>query len=186
MGRRRHAERLREHRDRPPSGGAPGGGLQRDQHRAEREPRLHHGKRHGGGRERGRAPRDSRGGLLPIPRNRRLRGAASERRIPLGGAAAHGQKLGATLAQETPPHSYIVHNLNFPSGCADTTEVRRTVPARVVLPGLFSPRDAQGRHRLVFKHGEDRSPELPLTDRAALGAGFVSHSVLDFSKLGSI
>jgi 5'-nucleotidase len=38
----------------------------------------------------------------------------------------------------------------------------------------------------VFKLGEDTSPELPLTDRAALEAGFISHTVLDFSKLGSI
>jgi 5'-nucleotidase len=38
----------------------------------------------------------------------------------------------------------------------------------------------------VFKLGEDTSPELPLTDRSAVEAGFISHTVLDFSKLGSI
>jgi len=55
-----------------------------------------------------------------------------------------------------------------------------------MIPGLFSPRADDGTHRLVFSLGEDMSPEGPLTDRAALDAGFISHTILDFSKLGSI
>jgi 5'-nucleotidase len=39
---------------------------------------------------------------------------------------------------------------------------------------------------MVFKLGHDTSPGDPLTDRAALDAGFISHTLLDFSKLGSI
>jgi len=38
----------------------------------------------------------------------------------------------------------------------------------------------------VFRLGEDTSACTPLTDRSALDAGFISHTVLDFSKLGSI
>jgi 5'-nucleotidase len=82
--------------------------------------------------------------------------------------------------------SFVVHNLNFPYPCLPAAEVRRTVPARVVLPGLFSKQAGDGTHRLVFRLGEDHSPAAPLTDRAALDAGFISHTVLDFSKLGSI
>jgi 5'-nucleotidase len=55
-----------------------------------------------------------------------------------------------------------------------------------MLPGLFSPQPENGAHQLVFKLGEDTSPQSPMTDRAALEAGLISHTVLDFSKLGSI
>jgi 5'-nucleotidase len=58
------------------------------------------------------------------------------------------------------------------------------VPARVVVPGLFTPAADDGTHRLVFRLGEDFSPPEPMTDRAALSAGFISHSVLDYKKLG--
>ncbi len=100
--------------------------------------------------------------------------------------AGHCARIAPALAQATPARSFIVHNLNFPYPCAAGAEVRRTIPARVMLPGLFSPQGENGTHRLVFRLGEDTSPETPLTDRAALDAGYISHSVLDFSKLGSI
>ncbi len=101
-------------------------------------------------------------------------------------SSAHAARLAPGLAGGTPGHSFIVHNVNFPYPCTEQTQVRRTVPARVTTPGLFSARAADGTHRLVFKLGADASPENPLTDRAALDAGFISHTVLDFSKLGSI
>jgi 5'-nucleotidase len=101
-------------------------------------------------------------------------------------SAARAAQLAPALAALTPPMSFIVHNLNFPFPCGAGAEVRRTVPARVVLPGLFSPRDSDGIHRLVFRLGEDHSPREPLTDRAALDAGQISHTILDYSKLGSI
>jgi len=101
-------------------------------------------------------------------------------------SAAHAARLAPALAAQTPAMSFIVHNLNFPYPCRADAELRRTVPARVILPGLFSKQAEDGTHRLVFKLGEDLSPEVPLTDRAALDAGYISHTVLDFSKLGSI
>jgi 5'-nucleotidase len=101
-------------------------------------------------------------------------------------SAAHAARLGPALAAQTPPMSFLVHNLNFPYPCSPDAEVRRTVPAQVVLPGLFSPQAADGTHRLVFRLGEDHSPKVPLTDRAALEAGHISHTILDYSKLGSI
>ena len=101
-------------------------------------------------------------------------------------SAAHAARIAPELAAQTPAESFIVHNVNFPYPCTADAQVRRTVPARVMIPGLFSPQADDGTHRLVFKLGQDRSPESPLTDRAALDAGFISHSLLDFSKLGSI
>jgi 5'-nucleotidase len=127
---------------------------------------------------------------LPVERYEAMK-AAADARDPgmielLRVSAAHGARLAVKLAEQTPPMSFVVHNLNFPYPCGAGTEVRRTVPARVTLPGLFSPRDAGGAHRLVFRLGDDQSPQSPLTDRAALEAGFISHTILDFSKLGSI
>jgi 5'-nucleotidase len=98
----------------------------------------------------------------------------------------HAARLAPRLAAGTAAHSFIVHNVNFPYPCRADAPVHRTVPARLMTPGLFSPRDKDGTHRLVFTLGEDTSPDGPMTDRAALDAGFISHTILDFSKLGSI
>ena len=99
-------------------------------------------------------------------------------------SAQHAARLAPDLAAATLPRSFIVHNVNFPLPCKPATEVRRTVPARVVVPGLFSPAADDGTHRLIFRLGDDLSPPEPLTDRAALAAGQISHSVLDYKKIG--
>jgi 5'-nucleotidase len=101
-------------------------------------------------------------------------------------SARHAAGIAPALAQGTPARSFIVHNLNFPYPCATDAKMKRTVPAHVMIPGLFSARKQDGTHQLVFRLGEDVSPEDPLTDRAALDAGHISHTVLDFTKLGSI
>jgi len=100
-------------------------------------------------------------------------------------SSAHAARLSTELLAATSRDSFIVHNINFPLRCRPDTPVRRTIPARVVVPGLFSPADDDGTHRLVFRLGEDLSPAGPLTDRAALDAGEISHTVLDYAKLGS-
>lgn len=99
-------------------------------------------------------------------------------------SARHAARLAPELAAITPPRSFIVHNVNFPLPCHVHSEVRRTVPARVVVPGLFSPAADDGTHRLIFRLGDDLSPPEPLTDRAALAAGYISHTVLDYKKIG--
>lgn len=101
-------------------------------------------------------------------------------------SAGHAARVAPALAAQTPALSFIVHNVNFPYPCRADSQARRTVPARALMPGLFSPQAADGTHRLVFKLAECMPPGVPLTDRAALDAGFISHTVLDFSKLGSI
>jgi 5'-nucleotidase len=104
----------------------------------------------------------------------------------LRSSALHAAQLTTALVAQSSPQSFVVHNVNFPYPCAGDTALVRTFPARLLLPGLFSPRATDGTHRLVFKLGEDTSTGSPPSDRAALDAGLISHSVLDFSKLGSI
>lgn len=99
-------------------------------------------------------------------------------------SAVHAAKLTPILLASTPRHSFTVHNVNFPARCRIDTPLRRTVPARLFVPGLFSPRDDEGTHRLIWRIGEDVSPAEPLTDRSCLAAGLISHSVLDYTKLG--
>ena len=99
-------------------------------------------------------------------------------------SAQHAARLAPEFAAATRPRSFIVHNVNFPLPCQPDSEVRRTVPALVVVPGLFTPAGDDGTHRLIFRLGDDLSPPEPLTDRAALPAGYISHTILDYKKLG--
>lgn len=100
-------------------------------------------------------------------------------------SAAHAARMIPELARDTPPRSFIVHNLNFPYPCRPHTEVKRTVPARVIVPEIFSPQADDGTHRFLFTLGEIIDPPGgPLTDRAALAAKQISHTVLDYTKIG--
>jgi 5'-nucleotidase len=77
-----------------------------------------------------------------------------------------------------------VHNLNFPYPCRPDTAVQRTVPAQVHVPGLFSPQADDGSHRLLWGKIHDVSPAAPLTDIKCLEQGSISHTVLDYRRLG--
>jgi 5'-nucleotidase len=135
-------------------------------------------------------------GLPAVALSQDLSFAAYDRLKSAGGApepdllailkisAAHAAHLIPQLCAGTAPRSFTVHNLNFPYPCRPDSTLRRTVPARVIVPGLFSPAQDDGTHRFVFQLGEDISPTEPLTDRAALAAGYISHTVLDYRKLG--
>jgi 5'-nucleotidase len=102
----------------------------------------------------------------------------------LRASCAHAAKFVPKFIHSTAERSFVVHNLNFPYPCTGDSDVRRTVPARVIIPGLFSPQADDGTHRFVFKLGQDISPEQPLTDRTALATGYISHTILDYTKLG--
>ncbi|AOS44860.1 5'-nucleotidase SurE [Lacunisphaera limnophila] len=99
-------------------------------------------------------------------------------------SATHAARLATELLATTPPRSFTVHNVNFPHPCRPDSELRRTVPAHFFVPGLFTPADDQGRHQLIWTEGEDVSPPEPLTDLKCLEAGAISHTVLDYRKLG--
>lgn len=99
-------------------------------------------------------------------------------------SAAHAARLAGELLPATAPRSFTVHNLNLPCPCGPATPVKRTVLSQFFVPGLFSPPDAEGRHRLIWTQGEDVSPPEPLTDLKCLESGWISHTVLDYRKLG--
>jgi 5'-nucleotidase len=105
-------------------------------------------------------------------------------RTSLECAARHAAGLVSALFPSAPRSSFVVHNLNYPYLTKPESEMRRTVPARVIVPGLFSPADDDGTHRFVINIGQDVSPEEPMSDRAALAAGCISHTVLDYTALG--
>jgi len=101
-------------------------------------------------------------------------------------SAAHVARLAPALFAATPRDSFIVHNLNFPYPCRADTAVRRTVPARVHVPGLFLRSADDGLHRLRWGEIRDVSPAEPLTDITCVKQGLISHSVLDYAKLGQV
>jgi 5'-nucleotidase len=102
----------------------------------------------------------------------------------LRASAAHAARLTGELTAPAGQAGFVVHNINFPLPCTDSCTIVRTVPALVTVPGLFSPAADDGTHRFVFQLGVDTSPPEPLTDRAALATGRISHTVLDYTRLG--
>jgi len=108
----------------------------------------------------------------------------TETHASLHASATHAARLVPHFVKATEKRSFVVHNVNFPYPCTTASEVRHTIPARVIVPGLFSPQTDDGTHRFVFKLGDDISAPSPLTDRAALAAGQISHTILDYTKLG--
>lgn len=101
-------------------------------------------------------------------------------------SAARAAHLAGDLLAKTPPHSFTVHNLNFPHPCRPDTELKQTVPAHFFVPGLFTAADEEGRHKLVWTQGQDVSPPDLLTDLKCIEAGYISHTVLDYRKLGHV
>jgi len=100
-------------------------------------------------------------------------------------SARHAARLVPGLLAATGRSRFIVHNLNFPYPCNENSETRRSVPAHVVVPKLFVPAAGEGCHRLEFSYGEDRSPAGLVTDRGVLAQGMISHSILDYTRLGT-
>ncbi len=104
----------------------------------------------------------------------------------LKNSATHSARLASEILPATPPRSFIVHNVNLPDPCRPDTLVRRTIPAQIFVPGLFTPADNEGRHKLIWTEGEDVSSAEPLTDLKCLTAGAISYTILDYRKLGQL
>ena len=99
-------------------------------------------------------------------------------------SSRHAARLTSSLLRAGPHYPFVVHNVNFPFPCQVNTPVRRTVPAHMLVPRLFTPQADDGTHRLVFRIGEDVSPPGLVSDRVALAAREISHTVLDYTCLG--
>ena len=76
----------------------------------------------------------------------------------------------------------IVHNLNYPARPILPHRLASTIPAPLREMPFFA-RDGDGAYAFAFQHGENL-PSEEKTDRQALAAGEVSHSILNFSRLG--
>jgi len=99
-------------------------------------------------------------------------------------SAVHAARLAREIIADGRHYPFVVHNVNFPFPCRPDTPVRRTVPAHMLVPRLFTPQADDGTHRLVFRLGEDVSPPGLVSDRVALAAREISHTVLDYTLLG--
>jgi 5'-nucleotidase len=96
-------------------------------------------------------------------------------------AAEHAARI-AKDSLATPTALGTVVNINFPFQTFADTEIRKTYPAKIKLGSLFEA-TAPGKYRFAFRHGIPTETD-PNTDRAALAAGYISRSVLDFSRVG--
>lgn len=101
-------------------------------------------------------------------------------------SAAHAARMTGELLPQTAPKSFTIHNINFPYPCRPDSEVKRTVPAHYFMPGLFSPADDDGTHRLLWTVGKDVSPDGLATDLSTVSAQHISHSILDYRRLGGV
>lgn len=100
-------------------------------------------------------------------------------------SARHAARMVPELLAATGRGKFIVHNLNFPYPCNENSETRRSVPAHVIVPKLFVPAEGEGCHRMEFSYGEDLSPKGLVTDRSVLAQRMISHSILDYTRLGT-
>lgn len=100
----------------------------------------------------------------------------------LENAAAHAREMvGRLLAGEWVWRQGMVHNVNFPLGTTGATPVRRTIPVNMKMAGLFE-RQGDG---FAFRYRPGVMPDdYPGTDIRALEEGAISHSVIDFTRLG--
>jgi len=98
----------------------------------------------------------------------------------LRAACAHAVSFARSLVGQEVT-GLTVHNLNYPSDTTSRTPVERTVPAHLRFGPLFA-RDTHG-FSFRWNDGSDLSGRND-TDVAALERGSISHTVLDFTRLG--
>lgn len=96
--------------------------------------------------------------------------------------ARHAAGFILRLLQEPTPTDAVVHNLNYPFQPRLPHEVRLTIPAQLRRMHLYEPVQ-EGRYRFRYQSGEPL-PSTALTDRGAIADGRVSHTILNFSRLG--
>jgi 5'-nucleotidase len=105
-------------------------------------------------------------------------------------SAAHAARIAPCLIRpgDAAEQSFVVHNINFPYPCTPASQrCAATVPAQSPASrGSSARRPTTAPTASSSSSATTPRPRAPMTDRAALDAGYISHTVLDFSKLGSI
>ncbi len=99
----------------------------------------------------------------------------------LDSAANHASRISIETLK-SPPAKGALFNINFPANTQTDTIIRDTYPAKIQLGSLYQE-VAPGKYRFRFTEGimldtDERS------DRMTLDAGFISRSLLDFSRAG--
>jgi 5'-nucleotidase len=120
--------------------------------------------------------------FLEIARNKGKADADFTR--SLEAAANHAARMARNIAAAPQAHLGKVINVNFPAPTSAQTTVVDTVPARLRLGSLFAE-SSPGKYSFRYTHGTEIEPH-PKTDRSALAQGYISRSVLDFSKVGQL
>ncbi len=99
-------------------------------------------------------------------------------------SAQHAARMAPELAAATTPRTFIVHNVNFrcPAGPRPRSAAR--CPRRWWCRNYFLPRPTTARTGSSGTSARNLSPAGLVTDRTALRAGLISHTILDYTKLG--
>lgn len=82
-----------------------------------------------------------------------------------------------------PPTKGTLLNINFPVETSKETAIKETFPAKIKLGSLYEKADT-GVYRFRYSDGI-LIGNAPNSDRMALEQGFISRSLLDFSRIGS-
>ncbi|MGB0743694.1 MAG: 5'/3'-nucleotidase SurE [Opitutales bacterium] len=99
----------------------------------------------------------------------------------LATAAGTAARLSREALASPPPRGTVL-NINFPAETTESTTIKDTHPAKVEL-GSFFEESEPGKYRFRFHDGMKIHADED-TDRAALDAGHISRSLLDFSRVG--
>lgn len=100
----------------------------------------------------------------------------------LGAAATHASRIAREVLDAADRYRGKVVNINFPSVTQADTAVVDTFPAKLKLGSLFGE-TSPGKY--AFRYSEGTVAEShPQSDRIALQRGEISHSLLDFSRIG--
>lgn len=99
-------------------------------------------------------------------------------------AAGHARELALQTFNARESTSGKVINVNFPAKTDARTPVVDTFPAKLQLGSLFTE-TSPGKYEFRYTDGVVAESH-PSSDRAALEAGKISRSVLDFSRVGRL
>ena len=97
-------------------------------------------------------------------------------------AAVHSRVL-ALQVMKLEPEGISVHNVNFPEVVTSATPIVKTYPAKLNLGPLFQKNEEhEDTYEFSFK-ATNTNDEDPSSDLFNVKRGFISHSVLDYSRL---
>ena len=99
-------------------------------------------------------------------------------------AAARAAVFAEALLAEPASAGLVVHNYNFPRLCSDDSPVVRSEPAQLRFHSLYEP-VVPGTFRFRWNDGENLTPSGH-TDLEALARGAISHTILDYARLGRL